>query len=54
MTTQTAPVETIEVEGASLLTKVTEVAHDGSVRRIRILYEDEDPDRRNTPNMTGG
>ena len=53
MTTQTAPVETIEVEGDSLLTKVTEVAQDGNVRRIRILYEDEelidastDPERR--------
>ncbi len=42
MTTQTAPVETIEVEGDSLLTEVREVAHDGNVRRIRILYEDEE------------
>ncbi len=53
MKTQTAPVETIEVEGDSLLTEVREVAHDGNVRRIRILYEDEelidastDPERR--------
>jgi hypothetical protein len=42
MTTQTAPGEAIEVEGDSLLTKVKEVVHDGNVRRIRILYEDED------------
>jgi hypothetical protein len=38
----TAPVETIEVEDDSLLTKVKEVAHEGNVRRIRILYEDEE------------
>jgi hypothetical protein len=43
MTTQTAPIEAIEVEGDSLLTAVREVAHDGNVRRIRILNgEDEE------------
>jgi hypothetical protein len=42
MTTQTAPGEAIEVKGDSLLTKVKEVVHDGNVRRIRILYEDEE------------
>jgi hypothetical protein len=43
MTTQTAPVETIEVEGDSLLHKVKEVVSEGNVRRIRILNgEDEE------------
>ena len=42
MTTQTAPVETLEVEGDSLLHKVKEVVQEGTVRRIRILNEEDE------------
>lgn len=40
MTTDTAIIEVIEVEGDSLLTKVKELVHEGNVRRIRISNED--------------
>jgi hypothetical protein len=42
MTTQTAPVETLEVEGDNLLHKVKEVVQEGTVRRIRILNEEDE------------
>ena len=40
MTTDTATIEVIEVEGDSLLTKVKELVHEGNVRRIKISNEE--------------
>ena len=40
MEAETAPTETIEVEGDRLLTKVKEIVHEGNVRRITISNEE--------------
>jgi hypothetical protein len=36
MSTETATIELIQVEGDGLLTKVKELVHEGNVRRIKI------------------
>ena len=42
MSTETATIEVIEVEGDSLLTTVKELVHEANVRRIKISNEEGD------------